>query len=445
MDNPLIRNDFVNFIYGIMLLEFMPKKLSVFFESINERFPGTIGFASHIADPRKKLKHSDIMFFYSAFYDFCLTHNKEPGNLFEKHLIRGNGFATRAETMLHVLEPILPQLIGHSFDAREVLLKKIKLITERLRPETIQRLVKFVQNDDESFGIQAYNLPDGRIYEHPHVDGSSFMLIMNKLAPLRFNAPPYDRGWMIAECQTVAERLSSMDDVSFVDDILYIKGERYGYKTSFVEYLESNDYDLCQFDFPITDCSVVFIEKEYRRPTRNQILLNKDCLYGASCYMYGLAFDHKQLTDKHSLELIISELYEKTGGDYNWKNVEELHSEFLTYLDECEKDVYEVVLHRKSEVVFGNGAKIIRGDGALILFYLLKNYNNHKKNTFTNKELIESKYFNSLVSNSQFRTALVRLVKRLEKTQTPLQITLSGRGSFYLSCDIPIKITELEA
>ncbi len=316
-NNPKLKNDFVHFLYGILLLEFPHEVLRPLFETITATlrpFRSPQELATHLHNRRKELYHSDIATIYRIIYQFFLDNGIDPKAIIHTHMHRGKGTSVRPENLICSVKSLLEPLITGSLDIREAFIVHIDKISKVMRPGTVQRVVKSWRDDGFSYGIISYGFPDGTIYKKSSVDGDSFILATHQLAPLRFNMPPFEKAWMVAETQKPWERLSNNETWEIVDNRFSINGTIHGEVLTFFDYLERMEIDRVSIDTPVENFNVTVITKEYTCPKYKRITLHTNCAYGAPVYMYGIGYEQSKPNTNQSIDDILTEIDEGVTG-----------------------------------------------------------------------------------------------------------------------------------
>jgi hypothetical protein len=251
--------------------------------------------------------------------------------------------------------------------------------------------------------------------------------------PLRFGTEPYDEGRMIAECQTVFDRVDSRLNPRIENNCFYLENEKYGKLMQLSDFIKENGISLKNI-FP-PDCTVVVVDKDYYCQVRKRTILYSGCAYGANVWIMKNVYCKKRNETIDPLQSLRRELVADNQTTY--QSLQPKHEALLASFSETIRFTYKSGDH----AIFVNDRFITSGIQAKILKEILVTYRDKNRSEFERREFIGNKEFVSDIYNSGFNVRLDRIIECVNKACPQVKIEKYSRGRFKLISTSPITIT----
>jgi hypothetical protein len=272
-------------------------------------------------------------------------------------------------------------------------------------------------------------------FKFPNTDGDLAFSPLTQYMPLRFGATPFDKSRMVAECQTVFERIGADRKPRIDKGSFYLKDEKYGTTMRFYDFVKEIGISLKRIRAP--DCDVVVAEKNWYCPVRKRIILHAGCAYGASVWIMEDGYDPKENTPKDPLQALKRELTMDVPSTYAL--LQPKHEALLSSFSESVRFTYKT----SDQSIFANDRFVTSGIQAKILREILLAHRDKNRTEFERREFIQSPELVSDPYNTGFNTRLDRIIECMNKTCPDVKIEKHARGKFKLAPLTAITFTDI--
>jgi hypothetical protein len=431
-----LHNAYSRFLYAFTLM-FLPieavKKVwqRVPLEINGELYSG-IKLFSYLWAGKNWIPNEYITRIWLELEDAFLSCGKYIREDFITFLKRGD--VVEAGMVFRFLEPVLVKLFKF-VDIRFGILKFIGTLHNTCNPNA--RCVTEGLSKDRNaivIGYQILAMDSTFTHRFPSTDGDVAFNPLTQYMPLRFGATPFDKIDMVAECQTVFERIDPKLDPHIEKCIFYLGTERYGAVKRFKDFIKENGLLLNKVSPP--DCDVVAIEKDYFCPVRKRTILYRGCAYGAPVWIMKVGYDSKANTPKDPLQSLKDELTTEVPSTYAL--LQPKHDSLISSFSEAVRFTYKT----SEETLFSNDRFVTSGVQAKILREILLAHRDKKQCEFARREFIRNPEFVSDAYNTGFNTRLDRIIECMNKTCPEVKIEKHARGRFKIHPTCAIIFTE---
>jgi hypothetical protein len=421
----LIRNDYLRFLYTSMLTEFSSEEMREFWSKHTMRIDGIVlnerEFIEYVWDADNKADYDFVSNLLNTLEPFFISKQKSLSEFLDKYLcLTERGTHLVPKIALWSIQPVL-KFLFKADDAVTVFLKYLHLVNERVRPGTLQKLVK-LSTDNNMIRGDILFVPDPTFsHKLTYIDGELFCSKTLKLSMQKFGFVPIDTE-MIAECQDILTRLNGFAEWQFYGDYLLISGEIHGKIMFFSEFLELRNINLPK-DVGYPDKQVIVITKPFFCEIRKRTILYENCAYGAPVYIYQIIYSKQKYSDRH-LEILSNEVMH--GITIDNTKVCDLHKRLVCHL----LSPIEIKFNTSNEYIFINERYVTQGKQALILLHILEAFVNENRTEFEHKEFIKDSRFISSLKQPGFVPRLDRISRLLKKACPSIRIEKTGKGRF---------------
>jgi hypothetical protein len=359
----------------------------------------------------------------------CDRYVRDDFNTFLKR-----GDVIEAGMIFRFMEPVLLKLFKSS-DIKLAILKFVGTLHNKCNPNCLWVTEKILRCPDGM--VTSYQiLVQEKTYSFklPNIDGDLALNPLTQYMPLRFGARPFDKADMVAECQTVFERIVPKLNPQIKKGIFYLGMERYGAVKRFKDFIKENGLLLKKVSPP--DCDVVTIEKDYYCPIRKRTILYRGCAYGAPVWIMKVGYDSKANTPKDPLQSLKDELTTEVPSTYAL--LQPKHDALLSSFSEAVRFTYKT----SEQSLFSNDRFVTSGVQAKILREILLAHRDKKQCEFARREFIRNPEFVSDAYNTGFNVRLDRIIECMNKTCPEVKIEKHVRGRFKIHPICAIIFTE---
>jgi hypothetical protein len=344
------------------------------------------------------------------------------------------GDVVEAGMVFRFLEPVLVKLFKF-VDIRFGILKFIGTLHNTCNPNA--RWVTEGLSKDRNGKVISYQIlamDSTFTHKFPSPDGDVAFNPLTQYMSLRFGATPFDTSRIVAECQTVFERIGQELEPRIEKGVFYLGTEKYGIVARFKKFTKDNGI-LLKNIFP-PDCDVVVIDKDYYCPVRRRTILCQGCAYGAPVWIMKVGYDSKVNTPKDPLQSLKDELTTEVPSTYALLQLK--HDALLSSFSETVRFTYKT----SEQSLFSNDRFVTSGVQAKILREILLAHRDKKQCEFARREFIRNPEFVSDAYNTGFNVRLDRIIECMNKTCSEVKIEKHARGRFKIHPTCAIIFTE---
>jgi hypothetical protein len=284
-------------------------------------------------------------------------------------------------------------------------------------------------------GYQVFTLDKTFTFKFTKSDGDLAFAPLTQYLPLRFGTTSYDMSRMVAECQSVFERINPELKPRIENSCFYLDNEKYGKISSFKDFLKEKGITLTKIYPP--DCDVVVVERDYYCSTRKRIVLRAGCAYGAPVWIIELGYLPNGNTLKEPLQSLKRELTMDSPSTYTL--LQPKHEALISSFSESVRFTY----NKTEQSIFANDHFVTSGIQAKILREILLAHRDKNRTEFERREFIQSPEFVSDPYNTGFNTRLERIIECMNKTCPDVKIEKHARGKFKLAPLTAISFTDV--
>ncbi len=428
----LVTNNLLSLVYRTFLMEFgVESTRKVFGKSDLTLLPTPIPsfeylYTTMIQKTAPTISQEYLIHLYTIIEKQLQEWNYPLHNFMEKLFSYKKGFSILPnQEILKLMEPHL-YTIFNGTDFHAFVLQMATLINNKTIPQSSMQIMttKERQEKIESYMSLSY---DSNNPTHYLLNIDMWRCEQIRLAPQALNLPPFENVTTIADCQPIEELFSQL---SYREDKLLVAGEEIGYKTTFGDFLATQQLTLSS-DSHLGYEGVILFENV---KLASGDVLKKGCFYGAPLYLIKAIYTPQEKSPHRFLRNLMQtttaqeeELFLKEHHKLLKQSKKEVQSVSITYDNEYEK-------------LYIDNKLFARSMPAKILFHFCKNYKK-KKTTYTYQELLLSDFlnFNSLQPNINVR--IQRLKEKLNKRYSQLEIDFSGKGELTFACHAPIRVS----
>jgi hypothetical protein len=365
--------------------------------------------------------------------DSFLSCNRYIKDDFIQFLKRGD--VVEAGMVFRFLKPVLVKLFK-AVDVNIAIMKFYGILHEKCNPQARFVTEDFRKNKNGKITCyQVFCLDKTFALGFAESDHTVVSAPLTQYFPLRFGAPAFDKCIMIAECQTVFERIDPEQQPRIEKGCFYVNNERFGKVERLYCFIKKNDVSLKKV-FP-PDCDVVVIEKDWFCPVRKRTILHAGCAYGAAVNIMQIDYDPHRPGLHDPLQSLQKELMADSPSTYTL--LQPKHESLLSSFSEPVLFAYN---HAKQSL-FANDRFVTSGTQAKILREILLAYRDRNRTEFERREFIQSPEFISDPYNTGFNTRLERIIECMNKTCPDVKIVKHARGKFKLALQTAITFTDL--
>ena len=244
-------------------------------------------------------------------------------------------------------------------------------------------------------------------------------------APVALGLPPFEETRMRTDMRTPEYILSQAGWEGLLPP---------HHECSLADFLKANGCDFVLSDLPQTH-GVFFSENLV--DSKGQILLHAKCLYGVPCALAEFRYATTLGKIANPFERLVGQLVD---SEYSlWTQIRERHELLLQELSMA----LEVVYHRSDDSITVGDQHLMRNVPAKILRNVLREYVNHGRSDFENREFKRDSEICMDPVNPNFEGRLNRVIEHLDRLpQGLMQIQKSGRGRFHFSVSAPLQFRE---
>ncbi len=254
-------------------------------------------------------------------------------------------------------------------------------------------------------------------------------------APTILGLPPLESYGMIADTRP-PERIVWIPEHAPVRQggILRIQGMPVGRETGFLEFCKRMGLDLERYRQP--DLPVVVMERDYRCPRRNRVVLHAGCAYGGPLFIHTLLHRKGVGAAKGSLDHLVSDLVREDREEKD--ELAEKHRTLLASLETRAAFVY----HGKDESISLNGEHLVKGISAKVLRQILSTHRAEGRAQFSYREFKREEEISLGQKNANFEVRFYRLSEKLREKTGVVNFVKTGRGTFRMDLDGEVVFTE---
>jgi len=272
----LIRHDYKRACYRAMLAEFTPEEVVEFFSLVPLNIEG-----QEIKGPalfkRLWMEKGKIPLYWDYETDnhlerFLIRKGRDIKTVLSKILwLNNQSTYIPGKVLLTWFYPKLEALFN-SVDTRDMVFALIALFTENYLPNHIHRRVKRWEEGEWVKSIQVFisdkEFDEFLVWDYELIGGPQ---IVN--GPVMFGLPPFEGFGMISDSRPPESVIWDKDAVMLRDgESLWIDGENYGIRASFLDFCKDREIELSKFKVP--DLEIILMKRDYFCPIRNRIVLH---------------------------------------------------------------------------------------------------------------------------------------------------------------------------
>lgn len=363
-----------------------------------------------------------------------LERNLSPVEFVRENFGRINhGSIVPAKTLLVWMRPFLELYFSRN-DIRRTILRTLHTTTGRLaeglgqdtvRHDTDKEWASAVMLLLSTKPVQSFRLYTPQFARPlPPYDPELWTATVIQEMPRCLDLPPFEEVTTLSDPRPVAMVIDGLGSKEPANDVPAVR------TMDFEEFCAQAGLDLSTYRIPPTQIEVV--DRDYRCPRRDRVVLRTGCAYGAPVVLYRLHYRLLKERPAQFLSSITREIADE--GNSVWAEVEQHHQALLDRVTFTAAFVY----HRRLESISINGKHFVKYVPAKILRRIVAEHVEQGRTEFEHREFTHDP---SIITDSSAPNLVVRLRRISEQLQRhcpQVVITRAGRGiiGFEPSCKV---------
>ncbi len=258
--------------------------------------------------------------------------------------------------------------------------------------------------------------------ERPATNYMPWINTIIRYAPVFFGMPMYEDVKLCASQNSVTTALEGRANASIENDQIFVNGEVIGKIVSFADCLNVLGLTASESEYE-SKMECVLVEKEFRDPKTDNVLLHAGCYYGTPRNISAVTYKEGLKVEDPFAKLMTSVVRQEFEV---WKPLQRAHENLLAAMN----DSVHVVYYKSDDSISVNSKHLMRNVPARILRNILREYTETGREEYENREFKRDPEICLDPIRPNFESRLNRVVSHLERVSQYFEIVRHRRGGF---------------